>query len=94
MYKELLILYEVEQTPEFTARVLSYEIGDIHKLLIYKERFGSTGYLGDLKMACADTLTMISLLSEQFEYDLGELKEIGLERFKYRMQESSSKGKL
>lgn len=86
-YKEILEKYKVEQTPEFTARVLSYEIGDIHKLLIYKERFGSTGYLGDLKHACADTLAMIGLLSEQLGYNLAELKEIGLERFTDRMQE-------
>lgn len=84
MYKELLT---VPQTPEFTARVLSYEIGDIHKLMIYAKRFGSTGYLGDLKIACADTLTMISLLSEQLDFDLEELKETGLERFRERMKE-------
>jgi len=84
MYKELLT---VPQTPEFTARVLSYEVGDIHKLMIYQERFGNCGYLGDLKIACADTLTMISLLSEQLGYDLEELKEVGLERFRDRMKE-------
>ena len=84
MYKEHL---SVEQTPEFTARVLSYEIGDIHKLMIYKERFGECGYLGDLKMACADALTMIGLLSEQLGYDTEEIRGIGLERFIHRMQE-------
>ena len=86
-YTKVLEEAIVEQTPEFTARVLSYEIGDIHKLLIYRERFGSTGYLGDLQMACADAKTMVNLLSEQLGYNLEELKRLGLERFIYRMQE-------
>lgn len=84
MYKELLA---VPQTPEFTARILSYEIGDIHKLMIYAERFGSVGYIGDLKIAHADTLTMISLLGEQLGYDLEEQRKVGLERFRERMKE-------
>jgi len=84
MYKELLT---VPQTPEFTARILSYEIGDIHKLMIYIERFGSAGYVGDLKIAHADALTMISLLGEQLGYDLEEQRNVGLGRFKDRMQE-------
>ena len=87
MLKELLT---VEQSPEFTARVLSYEVGDIHKLMIYKERLGSTGYLGDLKIACADAKTMINLLSEQLGYDTEELRDIGIERFKHRMSELKS----
>ena len=84
MYKELLTL---PQSPEFTARILSYEVGDIHKLMIYAERFGSSGYIGDLKVACADTITMISLLSEQLGYDLNELNFLGIERLKDRMKE-------
>ena len=87
MYKEVLTAHGVKQTSEFTARVLSHEIGDVHKLLIYIERFGNAGYLGDLKIACADTLTMIGLLSEQLGYEVEELERIGLERFNDRMKE-------
>ena len=84
MYKELLT---VPQTPEFTLRVLTYEIGDLHKLLIYRERLGDAGYIGDTELACADALTMILLFAEQQGYDLDELKELGLERFEERMRE-------
>lgn len=84
MYKELL---SKPQSPEFTARVLSYEIGDIHKYMIYQERFGPVGYVGNLKVSCADTFIMINLLCEQLGFDLDEIKAFGLERFKERMGE-------
>ena len=77
----------VSQTPEFTSRVLSYSIGDIHKLMIYIERFGSAGYLGDLKIACADAHTQVCLLSEQLGYTTDEIREIGINRLKHRLEE-------
>lgn len=83
MYKEWLA---TPQTPEFTARILSYEVGDIHKCLIYQERFGP-GWEGELRLAVADALTMVSLLAEQLGYDLDALRHDGLERFQDRMLE-------
>ena len=79
------------QTPEFTAQMLSYEVGDIHKLMAYQERFGSGNYQGDLKTACAVAQSLIKLLSEQFGYDPGELEELGLECLKKRMKEIEKK---
>jgi len=94
MYQDILIGQGVKQTAEFTARVLTYEIGDIHKLMIYQERFGKTGYIGELKIALADARTMLNLLSEQLGYnDLEELDEIGHERFVNRICEVSKHGK-
>jgi hypothetical protein len=87
MYKELLTK---PQTPEFTARILSYEIGDIHRYMIYQERFGPVGYIGNLKASCADAMTMIGLLCEQLGFDLNEVEDFGLERFKERMREVES----
>lgn len=85
MYKEHLL---VPQTPEFTLRVLLYEIGSISKIMIYMELFGPSGYLGDLRAECADALTMISLLAEQLGFeDLDELANEGLERFEERQRE-------
>lgn len=89
MYKEILEKYGVQQAPERTAEVLSYNVGDILKCMIKAERLGSMGYLGELKVACADVLTMSSLLPEQLGYDLAELKSIDLERFVHRMKEIS-----
>ena len=84
MYKEELT---VSQSPEFTFRVLAYEVGNISKCMIYQERFGKTGYVGETKLACAHALTQIGLLIEQLGFDIDECREIGMDRFKYRMME-------
>lgn len=87
MYTEILKKYNVEQTPEFTLKVLVAEIGKIHSQEIYKERFGKSGVQGDEEMEHADLLTMTLLRIEQMNYDLEKLKHEGLERFEHRIQE-------
>ena len=77
----------VDQAPEYTLRVLVYEVGNISKCLIYQDRFGKTGYVGETKLHCAHVLTQISLLIEQLGFDLEECREIGMDRFKHRMME-------
>ena len=93
-YKDLFVGQGVNQPPELTARILTYEIGDIHKLMVYQERFGKSGYIGETKIALADARTMLNLLSEQLGFeDLEELDDIGFERFVDRVCEVSKHGK-
>jgi len=89
MYTEILKEENVEQTKDFTLSILTYEVGNLHRLKVYTERFGKdrTLYLGDQKIELADALTQISLLVEQYGYDLEELRSIGLDRFKTRIRE-------
>lgn len=87
MYKEVLQKHNVEQTPEFTLSVLTYEVGRLHQLLVYQERFGSSGYLGDEKIGVSDVITMAKLYAEQKGYSTEELEEEGLERFNHRIRE-------
>ncbi len=84
MYKEELT---VPQPPEYTLRVLVYEVGNISKCLIYRDRFGDAGYVGETKLHCAHALTQILLLIEQLGFGIDECREIGMDRFKYRMKE-------
>jgi len=84
MYKEFLL---VPQEPELTARVLTYEIGDIHKCMIYLERFGKTGYHGELSRALADSHLMLGLLTEQLGFNIEELVSVGLINFKERQEQ-------
>ena len=81
----------IPQSPEFTLRVLNYEVGDLNKILVYMDRFGNTGYLGELRLACADALTMLKLFCEQQGFELDELEKVGLERFIHRMKEIKEK---
>jgi len=77
----------VPQSPEFTFRVLVYEVGDISKCMIYADRFGKTGYVGETKIAISDALTQLNLLTEQLGFDIEECREIGMDRFRHRMKE-------
>ena len=91
MYKEILEKHNVKQAPEFTLSILTYEVGKLHQLQIYKERFGSTGYIGDEEVELSDVITMARLLAEQKGYDLDKLEQKGLERFDYRISEVRQK---
>lgn len=87
MYKEILEKHNVEQTPEFTLSILTYEVGKLHQLKVYMERFGRTGYIGDERIELGDTITMAKLLAEQKGYNPEELEKEGLERFDHRISE-------
>ena len=87
MYKEVLEKHNVKQTPEFTLSILTYEVGKLHQFLVYKERFGKTGYTGDEEIELGDVITMARLLAEQKGYTLDKLEKEGLERFNYRVAE-------
>ena len=76
---------EIKQNSQRTALVLTYQVGDIAKCLIYQESFGKRdGYHGELGVAIADSITMLRLLCEQenlvFEGCLQEGEERFLER--------------
>ena len=87
MYKEVLEKYKVTQTPEFTLSILTYEVGRLHQLRVYQERFGKTGYIGDEEIELGNVITMARLLAEQKGYSLDILEQDALERFDYRISE-------
>jgi len=91
MYKEVLSREGIEQPKELTLSILTYGIGDIHKMLVYMRRFGNSGFIGELKVACADAMTMLNLFCEQVGYNIEEISEVGLERFRERVNEVSEK---
>lgn len=91
MYKEVLEKHHVKQTPEFTLSILTYEVGKLHQLFVYKIRFGEAGYIGDERMELGDVITMACLYAEQKGYNPDELKIEGLERFDHRMSEVKKK---
>ena len=78
MYKEHL---KVEQPPEYTSRILVYEVGDIVKCLVYIDRHGKLGYVGETKISLADASAMLKLLIEQLGYNLEEVEKLGYDRY-------------
>lgn len=89
MYKEMLEQMKIEQTTDFTLSILTYEVGKLHQMKIYAERFGQDRalFLGDRRVEMADTIVMAKLLAEQYGYDPEELEDEGLERFRTRLGE-------
>jgi len=87
LYKEVLEENSVKQTPDFTLSILSYEVGKLHQIKVYKERFGSTGFIGDERIELGDTITMAKLLIEQKGHNVAEVELEGLERFKKRIKD-------
>ncbi len=65
MYIEILRKYEVKQTPEFTLKILMYELGKLCQIDIYEERFGSAGFIGEYPREFSDAITMLFLFGEQ-----------------------------
>lgn len=63
MYKDKL---GKSQSKEFTLAILTYEIGDIAKEIVYKERFGYDKQIANLEAALGDAATMVQLLNEEF----------------------------
>lgn len=91
MYKEILEKHNVKQTAGFTLSILTYEVGKLHQIKVYKERFGTTGFIGDEEVELGDTITMARLLAEQKGYNLSKLEEDGLKRFDERISEVEKK---
>ena len=87
MYKEVLEEKGIKQTEDFTLSVLSYEIGKLHQIKVYKERFGSSGFIGDEEAELGDALTQICLLIEQKGFSIDKCRVEGFERFQHRIQE-------
>jgi len=87
MYTEILKKVGVKQTPEFTLSILTYEVGKLHQIKVYKERFGSAGFIGDETTELGDAYTMVCLLIEQKGHKVEDLAKEGLERFETRLKE-------
>lgn len=79
----------IEQSSQRTCLVLSYEVGDIAKCLIYQESFPSlaSSYREEMKLTVADAITMLRLFCEQEHISFDESALIEVERFKERQKE-------
>lgn len=87
MYKEVLESNKVNQSPELTLKILTYEVGKLNQIDVYIERFGKAGFIGDRRIELSDVITQAKLYAEQLGLDPNELELEGLERFKFRVKE-------
>ena len=82
-----------EITPSRALQILTYEVGDLSKILVHSELYGEVGYLGDEKGAVADVLSVVRLFVELKGWDEGEVRKLGEERYLERQEDIRKHGK-
>ena len=90
--KLLKILKKNEPTSDnlfYRLSIIAYEIGDLHKAVVYAERFKNdpkirASYLANGKLAMADSLTQLFLLCETLGWDFYKLRKLGAEHLEER----------
>lgn len=66
---------------EETLLVLTYELGDLAKHLIYAKRNQDRLHLVDAKTAIADMIAQLRIVAAKLGYDFDELDSLGFQRF-------------
>lgn len=66
----------------FRLSIIAYEIGDLHRAMVYANRFKDDekmriAHLAHGKLALADALTQLYLLCLSLEWDFNKLRELG-----------------
>jgi hypothetical protein len=66
----------------FRLSIIAYEIGDLHRAVVYSNRFKDDekmriAHLAHGKLALADVLTQLYLLCLSLEWDFNKLRELG-----------------
>ena len=60
--------------------ILTYQLGDVIKAIVYKMYYGSEGHHAELKLALADLIAQIRILMIQLGLNYSEIEQLGLER--------------
>lgn len=81
----------------FRLSIISSEIGDIHKAIVYAERFRddekiSASHLANGKLAMADALTQLYLLCISLDWDFHKLRRLGVQHLEERHEDFKWKG--
>lgn len=81
----------------FRLSIISYEIGDLHRSIVYAERFkddekARIAYMANGKLAMADVLTQLYLLCVSFGWNFHELRRLGAKHLEERHQDFKRDG--
>jgi len=78
-----------KETPRSLSTIMTYELGDLVKSLVYAEvrRDCEAAYLAEARIALADIITQTYILAEVLGADWQDLRLDGEERFRERMTE-------
>lgn len=98
--KLLIQLKKDEPTSDnqfFRLAIITYEMGDLNRSIVYAERFRNdekarTAYLANGKLALADLLTQLHLLCQTVGWDFNELRMLGAKHLNERQEDFKKEG--
>lgn len=81
----------------FRLSIIAYEIGDLHRSIVYANRFKDDkkikiAHLAHGKLALADVLTQLYLLCLSLEWDFNQLRELGVLHLQERHEDFKRDG--
>jgi hypothetical protein len=81
----------------FRMSIIAYELGDLHRAIVYANRFRDDekmrlAYMANGKLALADVLTQLYLLCVSLEWDFNKLRELGALHLKERHEDFKRDG--
>lgn len=77
---KLLRVDPLQRDAFYRLSILTYQLGDVHKAVVYQHYYGSTGSHAELNIALADLIAQLHIfcLSQGLNYQ--KLEELGLKR--------------
>jgi len=82
-FKEVWMLLKkdpLQRNVLWRLSILSYQLGDVIKATVYRIYYGNEGHHTELKLALADLIAQIRILTIQNGLNYDELEELGLKR--------------
>lgn len=81
----------------FRLSIIAYEMGDLHRSIVYAERFKNdpkirAGHLANGRLALADALTQLYLLCMSLEWDFHALRKLGADHLAERHRDFERDG--
>lgn len=78
----------------FRLSIISYEIGDLNKDIVYAFRFPDQkrAHLANAQLSLADALTQLSILCKELGFDEEELRKLGWQHLEERYGEFEENG--
>lgn len=77
---KLLRTEHIQRDKYYRLSIASYQLGDVHKAVVYQQYYGSVGSHAESKIAISDLIAQIHLLCLTLNLDYDKLQDLGLKR--------------
>lgn len=87
-------IHEPEKNVFFRLSIITYELGAVHKDIVYMMRFPDQrkGRKANLELSLADTFTQLSLLCKELDLDEEKIRKLGWQHLQERFKDFKEDG--